>query len=120
MTRKRACARCADGRARTRRKRRTFTDPSSAWRLRVPRSSCGSYGPHDPDVPPAPRVDPERLDGLPPRAAREGPGDLRPRHHEGTAARERGELLRPHGPDDPRGPVRPPGNGEGNRVAETA
>src|SRR5439155_16410370 len=118
-TRKRASGRCADGRARTRRDRRTFTDPSWAWRLRVPRPSCGSYGPHDPNVPPAPRIDPERLDGLPPRAAREGPGDLRPCHLEGTAARECRELLRPHGPDDPGDPVRPLGDGTGDRDAET-
>src|SRR5688572_5147446 len=72
-------------------------------------------GPHDPDVPVAPRFDPERLDGLPPRAAGEGPGGVRPYRVEGEAARERRELLRPHGPDNPRDPVRPPGDGERNR-----
>src|SRR5438132_11369580 len=76
-------------------------------------------GPHDPDIPTASRVDPERLDGLPPSSAGEGSGDLRQRHLEGAAARERSELLRPHGPDDPRDPVRPFGDGAGARDTET-
>src|SRR5439155_25663208 len=59
-------------------------------------------GPHDPDVPPPSGVDPERLDGLPAGAAGEGPRDVRPRDLEGAAACLRGELLRAHGPDNPR------------------
>src|SRR5882672_6717295 len=76
-------------------------------------------GSHDPDVSAAPRVDLERLDGLSPRAAGEGPRGVRSRRVEGETTCERRELLRPHGPDDPRDPVRPPGNGARNRSAET-
>src|SRR5438132_3690713 len=84
----------------------------------VARPSDGR-GPHNPDVPPPSGVEPERLDGLPARLAGEGPGDLRPRDLEGEAARERRELLRPHGPDDPRAALRPPGDGTRDRDAET-
>src|SRR3989442_8984415 len=96
----------------------TFTDPSPASRL-ILRLRSSWNGPHDPDVPPAPRVDPERLDGLPPRAAGERPGDFRPRRLEGAATRECRELLRPHGPDDPGDPVGPSGDGAGARDTET-
>src|SRR3972149_5026314 len=72
-------------------------------------------GTHGPDVPVAPRVDPQRLDGLPPVAARERPGGLRPPEEQGEAARERGELRGPHGPDGPRNPLDPPRDGEGDR-----
>src|SRR5438046_5346527 len=68
-------------------------------------------GPLDPDVPPPSGVDPERLDGLPAGLAGEGPGDLRPRDVEGAATRKRRELLRPHGPDDPRATLLPPRGG---------
>src|SRR5205823_8333786 len=83
----------------------------------VARPSDGR-GPHDPDVPPPSRVDPERLDGLPAGAAREGPRDVRPRDLEGAAACLRGELLRAHGPDNPRVALRPPGDGTRDRDAE--
>src|SRR5439155_22335487 len=84
----------------------------------VARPSDGR-GPHDPDVRPPSRVDPERLDGLPAGLAGEGPRDVRPRHLEGAAACLRGELLRAHGPDDPRAALRPPGDGTRDRDAET-
>src|SRR2546421_4069679 len=96
-----------------------FHRPLPRFTAYPPPSIIGSDGPHDPDIPPAPRVDPERLDGLPPRAAGERPGDFRPRRLEGAATRECRELLRPHGPDDPGDPVGPSGDGAGARDTET-
>src|SRR5439155_26275234 len=66
-----------------------------------------------------PRVDLERLDGLPARVAGEGPRGVRPPAEQVAAAVDRVELLRPHGPDDPRAPFRPPVDGTGHRGAET-
>src|SRR5438445_245292 len=69
----------------------TFTDLSPASRL-ILRLRSSWNGPHDPDVSAAPRVDPERLDGLSRRAAdrvrvlrRRRPAGARTRH--GTGAR---------------------------------
>src|SRR5256885_9930641 len=72
----------------------TFTDPSPASRL-ILRLRSSWNGPHDPDVSAAPRVDPERLDGLPTRAAGEGPRGVRSAPEQIEAAFERRELLRP-------------------------
>src|SRR6266704_83510 len=55
----------------------TFTHASPAPSLIVRPHRRGN-GPHDSDVSSAPRVDPERLDGLPTRAAGERPRGVRP------------------------------------------
>src|SRR2546428_11022784 len=96
----------------------TFTDPSPASRL-ILRLRSSWNGPHDPDVSAAPRVDPERLDGLPTRAAGEGPRGVRSAPEQIEAAFERRELLRPPRPVDPGPPLDPPGDGTGYRGAET-
>src|SRR6058998_3040410 len=79
---------------------------------------CGN-GPNNPDVPPASGIDPERLDGLPARAAGEGPRGVRPPAEQVAAALERCELLRPPRPEHPGDPLDPPGDGTGHRGAET-
>src|SRR5439155_3095637 len=76
-------------------------------------------GPHDSDVPTAPRVDLERLDGLSTRAAGEGPRGVRPSTVPVEGALERRELLRPHRPEHLGAPLDPPGDGTGHRGAET-
>src|SRR5207245_11760328 len=95
-----------------------FTGPSPASRLSL-RLRSSWNGPHDPDVSAAPRVDPERLDGLPTRAAGEGPRGVRSAPEQIEAAFERRELLRPPRPVDPGPPLNPPGDGTGHRGAET-
>src|SRR3989441_8866143 len=76
-------------------------------------------GPHDSDLSTAPRIDPERLDGLSTRAAGEGPRGVRSPPEQIEAALERRELLRPPRPIDPDPPLDPPGDGTGYRGAET-
>src|SRR6266571_6080351 len=76
-------------------------------------------GPHDSDLSSAPRVDPERLDGLPTRAAGERPRGVRPPAEQVATALERRELLRPPRPAHPGNPLDPPGDGTGHRDAET-
>src|SRR5437870_13104449 len=96
----------------------TFTDLSPASRL-ILRLRSSWNGPHDPDVSAAPRVDPERLDGLSTRAAGEGPRGVRSAPEQLEAAFERREVLRPPRPVDPGAPLDPPGHGTGYRGAET-
>src|SRR5213594_3469436 len=76
-------------------------------------------GPHHPDVSSAPRIDPERLDGLPAGAAGEGPRGVRPPAEQVATALERRELLRPHRPEHPGAPLDSPGDGARHRGAET-
>src|SRR5438128_12219471 len=96
----------------------TFTDPSPASRL-ILRLRSSWNGPHDPDVSTAPRVDPERLDGLSTRAAGEGPRGVRSPVKQIETALERRELLRPHRPKHLGPALGPPGDGAGHRDAET-
>src|SRR5207245_7506754 len=123
MTGERASARCDGGR-----KNRPADPPNGRVVSAIP--PAGGYlavgelvrrdlGPHHPDIPPAPRIDPERLDGLSTRAAGEGPRGVRPPVEQVETALERRELLRPHRPEHLGTPLGPPGDGAGHRDAET-
>src|SRR5207245_10237533 len=103
MTGERASARCDGGR-----KNRPADPPNGRVVSAIP--PAGGYlavgelvrrdlGPHHPDIPPAPRIDPERLDGLSTRAAVEGPGGVRPPVEQVETALERRQLLRAHRPE---------------------
>src|SRR3989475_10608011 len=96
----------------------TFTDPSPASRI-IARPRPSWNGPHDPDVSAAPRVAPERLDGLSACAAGERPRGVRSAPEQIEAAFDRRELLRAPLPVDPGPPLDPPGDGTGYRGAET-
>src|SRR5437879_13317076 len=96
----------------------TFTDPSPASHLMHASNPIGN-GPHDSDLSTAPRVDPERLDGLSARAAGEGPRGVRPPAEQVETALERRELLCPHRPEHLGAPLDPIGDGAGHRGAET-
>src|SRR3989441_2979730 len=96
----------------------TFTDPSPASHLMHASNPQGN-GPHDSDLSTAPRVNPERLDGLSTRAAGEGPRGVRSPVKQIETALERRELLRPHRPKHLGPALGPPGDGAGHRDAET-
>src|SRR5207245_2222013 len=122
MTGERASARCDGGR-----KNRPADPPNGRVVSAIP--PAGGYlavgelvrrdlGPHHPDIPPAPRIDPERLDGLSTRAAGEGPRGVRPPVEQVETALERRELLRPHRPEHLGAPLCPPGDSLPRDVAD--
>src|SRR3989449_10093907 len=123
MTGEGASARCDGGR-----KNRPADPPNGRVVSAIP--PAGGYlavgelvrrdlAPHHPDIPPAPRIDPDRLDELSTRAAGEGPRGVRPPVEQVETALERRELLRPHRPEHLGPPLDPLGDGKGHRGAET-